>query len=162
MKSSRHSSRNRQGSLTVEVIVILPILIVATIAAFQFGSAMIVKQATVHAATVAAREAGKGADIVELEEVVNKMMQAHDLVVGADMTVILEDPEADLPVVSRGDLPCTPPEDPTLNPSEVRVTVCVSMTSRPFINALIHYCIDFTDRVLTASTVVPKETPEFP
>lgn len=150
----------RKGVLTLEAILVLPILIVATLATIQFGVLLVVQQAVSHAATVAAREAGKGADVDTLVCVVNAVLAPHGITIGEGASVVLEDPAADEPVVQRGTLPANPPATPTLNNTEVRVTVSVELSQRPFLNALKSFCIDFTDKRFEISSFVKKETLE--
>ncbi len=142
----------------------LPILLIASIATIQFGIAMVVSQAVSHAATVGAREAGKmanmgapGVDMDELEMIVSKVLATHGLIIGPDASVVLEDPTAPIPVDQRGTLPCAPPSAPTVHPSEVRVTVCVDLSARPFLNCLTSFGIDFAGKRFSASSLVKKE-----
>lgn len=149
--------RMRGGSLTLEAVLILPILVLTFLAVIQFGILMLVEQTIVHAATVAAREAAKGADIDATALSAHSVLGLHGLSVGPAMTLVLEDPLSDNPVQVRGDLPCDISGLPTLNPGEIRVTVCVSLSHRPFLNALRHCAIDFTGRKFTVSAVVDRE-----
>lgn len=154
----RRSSRRRRGGLTLEFLLIFLILVVAVFASFQFGIAMVIRQAISHSATVAAREAGKFADADELVEVVNQILCVHQLAVGDDVSVILEDPEnLDEPVAIRGNVACDPPPEPLLVEHAVRVTVCVRLDSAPFYNALSCYGIDFSGKHFQFSSVVLKE-----
>jgi hypothetical protein len=146
--------------LTIEILFVLPILFLTTMAVFQFGIAILVEQSIVHAATVAAREAGKNADADELVFVVNAILANHGLSIGDRASLVLEDPESMTPVEMRGSLPCDPPAEPTLANDEVRVTVCVSMNGPPYINPLRFYGANFEDRFCRASTVVRKEFPD--
>ncbi|HZL91383.1 MAG TPA: TadE family protein [Pirellulaceae bacterium] len=155
---SRNFRRRRRGGLTIEFLLIFLMLLVAVLASFQFGIAMVIRQAISHSATVAAREAGKFADADELVEVVNQILCVHQLAVGDDVTVILEDPEnLDEPVAVRGNVVCDPPANPVLIPHAVRVTVCVRIDSAPFYRALACYGIDFTGKHFQFSSVVLKE-----
>jgi Flp pilus assembly protein TadG len=142
--------------LTLEVILVLPILLIVFLAALQFGILMVVQQAVAHAATVGAREAAKGADIDEVACVVNQMLSPHALTVPCNASVVLEDPAGTPTQQRRGSTTCNPPPGPTLDSDEVRVTVCVDATGRPFINPLRAFgvcCI----RQLKASSAVTKE-----
>lgn len=155
---SRFRRHRRRGGLTIEFLLIFLVLLVAVLASFQFGIAMVIRQAISHSATVAAREAGKFADADELVEVVNQILCVHQLQVGNDVTVILEDPQnVDEPVAIRGSVDCAPPAEPILIPNAVRVTVCVRIDSAPFYNALACYGIDFTGKHFQFSSVVLKE-----
>src|SRR5262245_33755267 len=60
------TKRVRRGYLTIELIMVLFVLVLATFVTVQFGTALIVKQTVAEASTVAAREAAKGATLNEL------------------------------------------------------------------------------------------------
>jgi hypothetical protein len=153
----RFRAARRRGVSTFESILVLVVLIIASFAAFQFGLALIVKQAVSHAATVAAREAAKGADADELICVVNRVLQEHRLQIGTDMSLLLEVGPPPNPAEMRGMFPCTAPATPVLSFDEVRVTVCVDLTSGPFVNILKFYGIDFTGRKFEISSVATIE-----
>jgi hypothetical protein len=153
----RFRAARRRGVSTFESIMVLVVLIIASFAAFQFGLALIVKQTVSHAATVAAREAAKGATADELICVVNRLFQEYRMQIGPDVSLVLEDPTAVIPIDPRGSLPCVPPATPILDSDEVRVTVCVSLTAGPFVNILKFYGIDYTGRTFEISSVATKE-----
>jgi hypothetical protein len=147
--------RRRRGGITLEAIVVLLILLISTLAVFQFGFAMVVRQATAQAATVAAREAAKGADVAELSDIIDAVFQAHDIRVGDGAGFILED--GLLPPIMQGDVTCTLPDSPAVGADEVRVTVCVAMDRRPFINPLATVGASFTGKTFQATSLVKFE-----
>ncbi len=156
----RIRTARRRGVSTFESILVLVVLIIASFAAFQFGLALIVKQTVSHAATVAAREAAKvnPADADELICVVNRILQEYRLEIGPDVSLILEDPTAVVPIEERGNPAlCDPPVTPVIDLDEVRVTVCVSLTGGPFVNILKFYGIDFAGRTFEISSLATKE-----
>jgi Flp pilus assembly protein TadG len=142
---------------TLEVVLVLPILLILFLASLQFGILMVVQQAVGHAATVGAREAGKGADVDEVACVVNQMLSPHALTVPSNASVTLEDPDATPGIRRRGTLTCDPPPGPSLDSDEVRVTVCVDATGKPFLNPLRHFGVCVIRR-LKASSVVKKQS----
>lgn len=144
----------RHGASTVELVLVLVVLILATFASLQFGMALIVKQAVAHATIVAAREAAKGADVDELQGVVEQVMQGHGIVLGEEASLIVENP---LPQPPRGTLACQAPAAPPLDGDEVRVTLCVSLTAHPILNVLAAYGIDFTGHTFAISSVAKRE-----
>jgi hypothetical protein len=150
------SCSKRRGFTSIELITVMIVLILATFVSVQFGIALIIKQAVSHAATVAAREAAKvnPADLDELEVIIERVFEGHQIKIGPDASFVLEDP---LPQPPRGTLPCSPPLTPVLDPDEVRVTVCVSLTAHPILNILSHYGIDYTGKQFTISSVVTRE-----
>ncbi len=133
---------------------VLVVLILATFASLQFGIALIVKQTAAHAATVAAREAAKGASLSDLQSDIERVLAGHGIQIGPDAAFVLENP---LPQPKQGTLACTPPAIPALDGDEVRVTLCVSLTAHPILNILQTYGIDFTGRVFTISSVTTRE-----
>ncbi|NMC20585.1 MAG: pilus assembly protein [Thermogutta sp.] len=149
--------RLRGGSLTLEAVLILPVLVLTFLAVIQFGILMLVEQTVVHAATVAAREAAKGADVEAAVLAAHSVLGLHGLSVGPAMTLVLEDPLADTPAQVRGDLPCDISGLPALTAGEVRVTLCVSLSHRPFLNGLRYWAVDFTGRKFTVSAVADRE-----
>ena len=157
MFHSRSTRRRRTGSSTIESILVLLVLLIASLASVQFGVALIIKQAAAHATTVAAREAAKGADIDELVEDVNRVLQGHRIAIGSDATIVLEDGPASFRRQTRGELDCDPPSEPTIDSDEVRVTLCVSLTAPPFLNILECYGIDFRGHTFQTSAVATKE-----
>ena len=147
----------RRGFQTVEVIVVLPIVLIATLAVFEYGIAMVVEQAITHAATVAAREAGKGATMDQIESDVNAVLAPHNLEVGEFVSFIVEDLEANEPVDQRGTLTCDAPTAPAIEIDDVRVTVCVDLSAQPFLNGLQAYGLDFAGKTFSVSALVRKE-----
>jgi len=158
-KSHAKRRKRRRAFQTLEIIIILPICLIASIAAFEFGIAMVIQQAVTHASTVAAREAGKGADIDELVDVVDTVLATHNIEIGPNASIVLEDLNAVVPVDQRGTLACTPPATPLIGFDDVRVTVCVDMGAEPFLNVLWSYGIDFSGKTFTVSSLVKKEIP---
>jgi hypothetical protein len=130
---------------------------VTTFVSLQFGLALIVKQAVAQAAIVAAREAGKGADLDELESAIESVLAGHQIEIGDDASFVLEDAPNDPTPQQRGNLECMPPASPTLSSDEVRVTICVSLNAHPFLNILQSYGIDFADHEFSLSSVAPRE-----
>lgn len=144
------------------MIMVLIVLILATMVSFQFGIALLVKQAVAQAATVAAREAAKEnpATPDELEEIIERILAGYQIQLGPQASFVLENPalvEHNGQLPTRGTLAFTPPVSPSLDSDEVRVTVCVSLSVHPILNILQNYGIDFTGRKFTISSVATKE-----
>jgi len=156
MPGHRRHRAQRRGVYTIELILVLIVLVLATFVSLQFGIALIVKQAVAHAATVAAREAAKAnpANLPELEAIVERVLAGHQIVVGNDLSFVLENPD---PQPLQGTLPCAPPLTPVLDGDEVRVTVCLSLTAHPILNILEAYGVDFTGKTFSISAVATRE-----
>jgi TadE-like protein len=147
----------RRGMQTLEVVLVLPILLLVSLAIFQFGILVLVQQSVAHAATVTAREAGKGADVDELAWVADQILGPHCITIGDNAAVVLEDVLADPPIQYRGSLACEPPVEPPIYADEVRTTICVDLVQKPFLRALEAYCIDFSGKRFEISSLVKKE-----
>src|SRR5262245_23196344 len=82
MTGIRRRRFKRRGVYTIELIMVMIVLVLATFVSFQFGIFLIVKQAVAHAATVAAREAAKAnpATIPELEQIIETVLAGHQIV----------------------------------------------------------------------------------
>ena len=143
---------------TLELVIVLPILILLLVAGIQFGMAMLVQQAVTHAATVAAREAGKGVSTAELAQVVECILAPHSITIGPYAGLVLEDPEKYPQPQKAGSLTCDAPASPSLESGDVRVTLCVALDRRPFLNALRAYGIDLTGRRFVVSASAQKES----
>jgi hypothetical protein len=145
----------RRGTSAIELVGVLVVLIVATFVSFQFGIALVVKQAVAQASIVAAREAAKGATLTELESSIEQVLAGHQITIGSKASFLLENPA---PQPQQGTLPCSPPPSaPALDGDEVRVTLCVILTAHPFLNILQAYGIDFTGRTFSISSVATNE-----
>lgn len=161
-RPARTDGKRRRGSSTLEAIIVIPVLVIITVAAIEFGIVLVVEQAIAHAATVAAREAAKEAvlkspsDVAdELVDVVNTMLAPHNLTVGASVAFALEVGES--PTERRGALDCDPPATPMVAADEVRVTVCVRLDTAPFPNLLSGFGVDISNRCVRRSSLVKIE-----
>ena len=142
---------------TLEVVLVLPILLLVSLAIFQFGILVLVQQSVAHAATVTAREAGKGANVDELVGVADEILGPHCIAIGGAAAVVLEDVVAAQAIEYRGSLACNPPVEPLIYADQVRTTVCVDLVQRPFLTAIKAYCIDFSGKRFEISSAVKKE-----
>jgi hypothetical protein len=148
------SPLRRRAMTSIELIMVLVVLILTTFVSFQFAFALIVKQAVAHAATVAAREAAKGADEARIEQAIETILSGHGIEIGPDASFVLEDPT---PGTVQGELPCSPPASPSIDGDEVRVTICVSLAVDPILNILEPYGIDYTSKTFSISAVATRE-----
>ncbi len=153
---------NRRGVETLELILVLPVLIFVLVVTFQFATLLIFRAAVTHAATVAAREAGKGAAFDKVVGAVQQVLDANCIAVsdapGSGTKVVLEDGDG-IVDAQFGDpgLVCPPPANP-LDPLQVRVTVCVDLPATPFCDALAGWGFTFLGRgPVRASSLVMKE-----
>lgn len=159
--------RSRRGIEVLEIILALPVLLIATIALIELGVLMVFDQTVVTASTKGAREAGKGANITEIRDVVNTFLGVHGVAITeASNTgnIVLEVGTAGGPVVtSVNSNPCTPP-GPAVVDGEVRVTVGVELLNPlfpseapPVPDALATFGFSLSGRSLKSSTLVRQE-----
>ncbi len=159
MQSPR-KARSRRGVETLELILVLPVLVILIVFCVQFAMVAIFQSAVTHAASVGAREAGKGADLDTIVDAVQQIVGVNCITIsdvnGSGTKVVLED--AGSPTEEFGDalLVCTPPGN-ALEPTQVRVTVCVDLSATPFCDALAAWGVTFAGRDLKASSFVVKE-----
>jgi hypothetical protein len=170
-KLPRQHARN--ASVTLEFILVLPLLVVILFAVAQFTVALLIRQAVTNAATVAAREAGKGEGIEEVARAVDGVLQvAHgidvaivtippgvppvvatvDAVPDSGVQIVLEvgQPDADgrnATPYAFGDpsVPCIPPAVPIVQGDEVRVTIAIDLARHPMANWLYSFNPDYVD-----------------
>ncbi len=165
---------SRRGIEALELIIALPVLLIATIAIFQFGILAVVDQAVVVATTKAAREAGKDPNISmdDLATIVNDVLVVHNIAIlsstmagGPSMSgnVILEVGGGSTTKLIPGNAG-QPPATPSLQTDEVRVTVCVELRNPPIPgetppvpDALSSFGFTLNGRSLVHSTLVKKE-----
>jgi hypothetical protein len=148
--------RRRSGVETLQLIIALPLLVIVLFAAFQYGVLVLIQGTVTHAATVGAREAGKGVSTPILVNVVNNVLSLNGIMVPADATLIVERPGVPTDTVGP---PCPPPAAPVLGPDDVRVTICVDLTTPPLLNCLKAFdpALDFTGKRFEISSVSPIE-----
>jgi Flp pilus assembly protein TadG len=132
----------RRASVTLELIIAMVILVVLLIGVFEYATLMVLQATITHAATVGAREVGKGAQIDEVVEVVQAVVGVNCIAItntpDSGSKVILEDGDSGCGTTSYGDpnfTDCAVPAN-SLNADEVRVTVCVAIDATPFCDAL--------------------------
>ena len=173
MKSSRHRLRDRNASVTLEFILVLPFLVVTLLAIAQFSVALLLRQAVTHAAVVGAREAGKYEDISEVARAVDGVLQgAHEIDVAtvslsgvsppytatvlpvgtSGVQIALEVGSGVGPVTTyfppAGDpnfIDCPLPATPSVQSDEVRVTVGIDLGRSPMFNWLYSFSPDYVD-----------------
>jgi len=157
---TRHNSRSASAAL--EVILAGPVVVITIFAAFQYGVAVLCRQAVAQASGAGARVASaEGSDFTDVVAEVEAVLQAHDVPVsnvpGSGVKVLLE--EGGVPLQEFGDptLTCNPPANPTMAGDEVRVTVCLELTTGPLLNVLQSFGFDFSGRRFEIATLLAKE-----
>lgn len=167
-------SRTRRGVITLEFILVLPLIVLITWGTFQFAILFLVQNTLTHATTVAAREAGKHEPVGEVAVVVDRILQATHCI---DVTDRHGNPIAESgvriiqevgsrhgpPIITTfgdTDSNCRPPQVPQIRPDEVRVTICMDLTRSPLCNYLFHFGVDeltWENKRLEISAITKKE-----
>lgn len=91
----RRGEREHRGLISLEMLFVVPVLLLLLLAAVVYGRVMTVRCAVTHAATVAAREAGKGGDVREIAGAVSRVLAPYGVAVtqrpGSGTKVVLQD-----------------------------------------------------------------------
>jgi Flp pilus assembly protein TadG len=157
----------RRGAVTLEVILALPALLIATIAVFEFGFIMLVHQAVTAAAVEGVREAAKDQSTTAATALeVKQILGIHRLIFVTTGTNSTDDVRLlverfGLTTEERGNttLRCSA-QGGILQPSQIRVTVCVRMTNsdgRPVPDWLRSFGFSLAGRTLEASALTTAE-----
>lgn len=145
---------HRRAAVTLEAVLVIPILVIVLMATFVYGSILTVHHAVMAAATEGAREGAKvpttlsavdGARILDaVEAAVETVLAAHGLTVGMNsgVLVIIED---NTDVDCRGDttIESCPVVTTVSDLATVRVTVLVNFADAPIPNLLATFGVDF-------------------
>lgn len=165
MRCSQRGYR-RQGVVTLELILVICVLLTLLIAAVMFGTLLVLKGTVAHAATVAAREAGKLVDTdpactaQQLAPIVQKILDVHCIPLsdnsgtGTKITLQVASPAT---TTWYGGLACTAPATPALSSDEVRVTVCIALSATRFCSSPSFFGVTLGNVTLQASAVAKKE-----
>jgi len=148
-------ARRRRGAVTIEALVVIPLLVIVTFAAFQFAGTIAVEQAVSYAATVGARESGKYATDAEIEVTVENALAPFNILLGSQASVVVERFGSANSLI--GTFPLTAPVTPALVAGETRVTVGVSLSLAPLARLLGNFGLDFSAGTFTASSLVRFE-----
>jgi hypothetical protein len=146
--------RGRRGSVTLEAILVIPILFITTLAVGQFFIASLVHQAAVNASIEGVKVASKGGDADAVRDAVNEVLSPVNLAIGTEASVIRETMALS---EQRGTYTCAAPASPMLAADEVRVTICIDMTAAPMLNALSSFGVTMTGKTLSTSSQMFNE-----
>jgi hypothetical protein len=139
---------------TLELIMALPVLVLAFVAALQYGLMMVVHHSVAAAAQDGARVAERcGADTAKIQSAVDRALSAHSLAVGPGVRVLVQDDTGTVSSVGDASLTTSRTAVPPAA-GELRVVVLVAMAQAPVPNALAGYGLDFAGDQYEASTVV--------
>jgi len=170
--SRRLSASKRRGLEYLELVLVMPVLFLATIAIFQFGIMMLYHTAVTSAAVEAAREYAKpGATATKVANYIQNFLQIHQVqfdttttTVGTgDVYVLFEfSDNVTTTTEERGnsDLTVQSVGPQTFSANEVRVTInskLVSANDRPVPNWLKYVGLDLSARQLRVTSSTLRE-----
>ncbi len=146
----RRSLIHRRGAVLLEAILAIPVLVLVTFAAVQYGQAVVVEQAIGAAADEGAREAAKGATPNEVLGVVENFLSSVNLMAGAGVRIDVQDGQGNVNMFGDNTLP-----DPVagLAANEVRVTIQANYTATAVPNALGYFGIDLSNSRFQSSAL---------
>lgn len=120
-----YGARRPRGVVVLQLVVALPLLLIATLAAFEFGFVFLVDQAVETAATQGARVAAEGGSLAQVTAVVNQVLSVYNVDItssSTDANIVVEQNGSKSSVTS---FTCTP-SGPALASGEDRVTVALT------------------------------------
>jgi hypothetical protein len=157
-RRSSYARHQRRGAVTLEFILCLPVLVILLVAAVQYSTAMVVRQAVSQAAVEGARQLGKRASATSAVASAEEILSVHGFTVapGSGVRVVTEDGVT--LAQNFGDLTVgsTPPA-PGPSAADARVTISVRLTTSPLQNFLNAFGIDFSTKRFQISSQVRKE-----
>lgn len=137
----------------MELLFALPVLVALLLAAVGYARVLMVRSAVTQAATVAAREAGKGASLEDIVAAVNRVLAVHRMAVsdamGSGTKVMLDTGWTGHG--EYGDSQLTLPPSPALLADEARVMLCVRIPGSNAFTAAVY------GRHLSSTSIVKKE-----
>lgn len=129
--------RQRKGVHTIELIIALPVVFIATLAAFEFGLLIVFQQGVTAATIEGAREAAKGTitltpaqNLVAVQTVVNTFLQPYGVNIqtgDSDSNIRLEIDTTTDDTLTPGGFSCFATGPLPLSADEVRVTVSLKL-----------------------------------
>ena len=160
-------SRDRQGAVTLEAIIGLPILLLVVMAIFEYGTIMVVHHAVMAAVTKGAREGAKvpttlgAADrsrvLDAVEYSVEDVLGTHGLTVdvASGVQVVVEDSTG---VGSRGQaIGVVPGVTGITDPAEVRITLRVQFANARIPNLLGTFGVDLSAKYFEMSSTSRRD-----
>lgn len=172
LKQRYSRASRRKGLEYLELVVVMPILFMATIAIFQFGIMMLYHTAVTSAAVEGAREYAKpGATPTNVADNIQSILAIHQVQFNTTTTVagfgdayVLFELSDTMSTTTdeRGnsDLAVSAVGPPTFSANEARVTVCsklVSDNDRPVPNWLKYIGLDLSARHIRVSSSALRE-----
>ena len=148
----------RRAHLTAEALIIIPILLIVSIAIVELGLLLSLKQSVTHAAIRGVRVATQGAELSHVEFVIDEAMSGFDVALATNAGYTIEDPATNS-IINGGSINCTLPTTP-ISSGNLRVTVCANSNGSPVSGLISKFgATNFMDKLLTKSAVAKRECP---
>jgi Flp pilus assembly protein TadG len=154
-KTRRRDSR-RGGVITLEFLLVFPIVMIAFFALFEFGMLFVCLQTIETAAVEGAREKAKGRIDAQVISHIDEILALHNIV---NRRIVIED--GLVVTMDTGATPtvaCTPQGDAPVA-GEVRVTIClfVSLNDAPVPDILANFGLSIADQKFEISALAESE-----
>ncbi|MCA9178315.1 MAG: pilus assembly protein [Planctomycetales bacterium] len=144
--------------MTAEALIIIPLLLLISIAIVEFGLLLSLRQSVAHAAIEGAREASKGVTTADLNGIVETALGGFDVALATNAGYLFEDP-ANLVFAQVGAITCDQPSTP-LTLGNVRMTVCVNSSGSPVSGLIAKFGgANLLDKIMSATAVAKTECP---
>lgn len=158
----RQSKDQRRGTMTLELLFAAPVLFLLLLAAVSYSQASIIRSGVAQAATVAAREAGKGASPRDVAVAVDRVLHTCGLrlsrAAGSGTAVVLQDGVQG--VWHCGDPGLRAKQLAKLHPEEVLATVRINasgaMGARSLLGRLGGMALAFQGNEICISSIARK------
>jgi Flp pilus assembly protein TadG len=156
-KTRRRDSR-RGGVITLEFLLVFPIVMIAFFALFEFGMLFVCLQTIETAAVEGAREKAKGRIDTQVISHIDEILALHNIA-AVNRRIVIENPP--LVTMDTGATPtvaCTPQGDAPVA-GEVRVTIClfVSLNDAPVPDILANFGLSIADQKFEISALAESE-----
>lgn len=158
MRNARRSLRSgdrRRGIQVLELSFALPVLVGLLVAAMAYQRMLIVESGLTQAAISGAREAGKGAGLEDVAQVVNEVLGAYGLEINErSSSVVIDHGQGCSEQFGK----LAAPQTPTPGPHEVRVTVSLALGAAKG-GVMDRLVAAFRGKRMCASSLVSQEGP---
>jgi hypothetical protein len=131
-RRQNNAKHRRRGFHTIELLFALPVLALLLLAILEFAQLLTVRFGVTHAATIAARELGKGGDVADVTRAVNAVLATYGMAVtgepGSGAKVAVQDGLAGTAEYGDPTMLSVPPE--AIQPDEVLATVWIRFDAK--------------------------------
>lgn len=152
-KYQRGLRRGRRGIQVLEVVLLLPVLIIATFSFFVLGPTITVSQTTQNAAEEIAREVAKKTGTQTTEEitteVLNQILSVHGLSLATPGVLVVVEEFEQIGVWGDTSVSSVPVTSSVTDEDQVVVTLFITTDAAPIPNVLSQMKFDISGRTIT-------------